>query len=256
MAFFVISFKNTFSYRAQVVFGIMSSFFIVWTTIALWNYVYIDDAEMKEIMVIYTILANLISLFYSSIIADQIATKVYNGSFAIDLLRPVSFVKINFLQALGRTMANAVIKGVPLMILLFVIYRNYLPMIQIQYLGISLIAILGAIVLYLEIYSVIGFLAFRFYEIWPFRRLMDDTIRLISGSFIPLNLFPNVLIQVSMYLPFRFLYSFPIELLLYGNVNDDIIQNLILLIIWITISGLILFGVYRSAIKKCVVQGG
>lgn len=252
----MISFKNAFSYRIQVIFGVMSSLLVVWTTIALWNYVYIDNPEMKEIMVIYTILANLVSLCYSPVIADQIAAKVYDGSFVIDLLRPVSFIKINFLQVLGSIIANAIIKGIPLMIFLFVIYRKYLVLIQIQYLGISLIAVIGAIFLYLEIYAMIGFLAFRFYEIWPFRRLMNDTLRLLSGSFIPLRLFPNILYNFAMCLPFRFLYSFPIELLLYGNRNGDIAQNLMVLAVWIGIAGIGLLGVYRNAIKKCVVQGG
>lgn len=256
MEYFWISFKNAFAYRVQVVFGVISAFFIVWTTIALWNYVYIGDKDMQANMVIYTILANLIGLCYSNVITELIADKVYKGTFAVDLLRPVSFIKINFLQALGTMMAKVAVKGIPLSLILFIIYRNYLYRIRVEYLGIALLALGCAILLYMEIYAIIGFMAFRLYEVWPFTRLMNDTIRLLAGSFIPLQLFPGALQKVAYCLPFRYLYSFPIELLLYEKIDENIVSNFMIMLVWILIFGILLGFVYQNAIRKSVVQGG
>ena len=256
MEYFWISFKNAFVYRVQVIFGIISAFLIVWTTIALWNYVYIHNGDMQENMVIYTILANIIGLCYSNIISNQIAEKVYKGSFAIDLLRPVNFIRINFQQAFGTMMANIIIKGMPLSFMLFLLYGRYMFRIKIKYLGISFLVIACAIILYMEIYAIIGFMAFRLYEIWPINRLMNDTIRLFSGAFIPLQLFPGVLRNIAHVLPFRYLYSFPIELLLYGNTKVSMIRDISNMLIWVIICGVLLGFVYKAAIKKSVVQGG
>ena len=99
-------------------------------------------------------------------------------------------------------------------------------------------------------------MAFVFYEIWPFNRLMNDTIRLLSGSFIPLVLFPNWLGKIANILPFRFMYSFPIQLLIGNETMDYVIENFMLLFAWLIVLYVLLFLTYKRAINKCTVQGG
>ena len=76
------------------------------------------------------------------------------------------------------------------------------------------------------------FLSFYFYEIWPFKRLMNDTIRFFSGAFIPLSLFPKWLKGITDILPFRYLYSFPIEIILSRKENISLTNGFFSLLIW------------------------
>ena len=65
MIYFVMSLKEYFTYRWQVVFKIFSAFIVSIATIYLWKYIYSNDFEMQRYMVQYTIISNIISIFYT-----------------------------------------------------------------------------------------------------------------------------------------------------------------------------------------------
>ena len=106
------------------------------------------------------------------------------------------------------------------------------------------------------IYALPGFSAFILIEIWPFSRLLDDMIRLLAGGFIPLAILPGFLKAIAHALPFRFLYSFPLELLFNTADMSKLLENFSLLMIWICVFAALNIVMYRLALKKAVVQGG
>lgn len=110
--------------------------------------------------------------------------------------------------------------------------------------------------MYALLYTLIGFIAFLCFEVWAFERLLDDTIRFLSGSFLPLALFPDWLKNISVFLPFRFLFSFPIEILLGNTGNEVILTNMLLMVLWIMGAGALLAMIYKKAVNIFVVQGG
>ena len=123
-------------------------------------------------------------------------------------------------------------------------------------LALALVALVLGHILYLLMYSLIGFSAFILIEIWPINRLVNDTSRLLAGSFIPLSIMPGFLQDIARVLPFRFLYSFPLELLLGSFDNRNLLQNYGLLLIWICVFAALDIAMYSIAKYKAVVQGG
>lgn len=123
MTYFIISLKEFFAFRWQVVFKIFSVFIVSIATIYLWKYIYSNDFEMQRYMVQYTIISNIISIFYTEEISENISKKIYDGTFVVELIRPVSFLKINIIQSMGTTIANAIIKVIPLILFFYVFYR-------------------------------------------------------------------------------------------------------------------------------------
>lgn len=256
MSYFWISVKKILNYRWHVVFSILGIFLTTISIIFLWKYIYRDDREMQNFMIAYAALANLLSLLYSDQCAYCIAEKVNKGTFAVDLLRPIHFLKLQFIEVTGEIAANFLIKGVPITIFLFVMYHNILKEISLIYGVLGILAIILAFLFYMMLYTILGLLAFWLYEIWPFTRLMNDTIRFLSGSFIPIALFPVWLSAPIRILPFRYLYSFPIELILKGSQCGNIGWNFVALILWDLLIGAVMLIVYKKALFRCVVQGG
>lgn len=256
MSYFGISIKKIFHYRWHLVFSIVSIFLDTIVLIFLWKYIYRDNKEMEQFMIIYAILSSLISMVYSDRCSYNIADKVYKGTFAVDLLRPIHFLKLNFMEVAGEIAANLLIKGLPLMLLWFILYWKLIRSIHLIYACMGILAIGLAFLFYMMLYTTLGTLSFWFYEIWPFNRLMNDTIRFLSGAVIPVFLFPSWLAALIQFLPFRYLYSFPIELILRGSQCEQIGRNFLVLIVWDLIIGTVMLAVYRKALFKCVVQGG
>lgn len=256
MNYFSISVKKVLHYRWHNVFCIMGSTVSTAAIILMWQYIYWKDTEMREYMTAYAILSSLISMLYTDRYAHCVAEKVYKGTFAVDLLRPVSFLKLNFTEAAGETAAELIVRGIPGGLILFGCYRGMIRRIDPGYALLGIAAVFLAFLFYMMMFTMIGFLAFRFYEIWPFCRLMNDTIRFFSGCFIPLALFPAWMQTPVRLMPFQYLYSFPIELIIKRSGCENIGWNFLILIVWNIVMAAGMMIVYRRALIRCVVQGG
>lgn len=256
MSYFRISIKKALHYKWHNVYSIMGSLLYLAVTILLWKYIYRENAQMQRYMTVYAVLSNLISLIYSNRYADSIADKVYKGTFAVDLLRPISFLKLNLTEVSGEIVAGFLVRGIPMGAILFYIYRELLKDIDLIYALLGIAALVLAFLFHMMVFTMIGFLSFRFYEIWPFNRLMNDTIRFFSGSFIPIALFPAWLQLPVRLMPFRYLYSFPIELILDGSRCENIGLNFMILIVWNVVMAAAMLFTYRRVLFHCVVQGG
>lgn len=253
MEFFWISFKNAFVYRSSVIFSILGSLFWVLVQIALWTFIYQNEQSMVEYMTAYVILANIIKIFYSREMATLIGGKVITGNFAYDLLRPVNLITMSYRILLGKLTSTVLMRAVPQALIFFPIitkslnFANFLPFLISVIIGHFLFAIL---------YSLVGFFAFIVIEIWPFKRVLEDTIRFVSGSVIPLALFPTWLQIISNFLPFKYLFDFPLRLLLNDLSTAEVINGLSISVVWLVALGSLLLSSYRSAVNKCTVQGG
>lgn len=192
-------------------------------------------------------------MFYTRGIAGRIGDKVSSGAFVTDLIRPINMFTMSWQMELADICSNFLLRGIPVILvyLPFLInnagYFNILPVLMSVALG---------HVLFLLIYSLLGFSAFILIEIWPFGRLLDDTIRLFAGGFIPLAILPSAIKSVAYVLPFRFLYSFPLELLFGKADMSKLAENFLILLVWIMVFGVLNLLMYRLALKKAVVQGG
>jgi ABC-2 type transport system permease protein len=103
---------------------------------------------------------------------------------------------------------------------------------------------------------LVGYFSFVIINIHPYVRLIDDTIRLFSGAVIPLAFFPSWLAVIAKAMPFHFMYSFPIRLLLEKLPSEEIYSCFLLMVIWIIALSIALRFAFFAAVKKCILQGG
>ena len=253
MHFFRISLKNSIVYRWSVLFSIIGSILFVAINLMLWRYLYRNDADMVSYMTKYTIISNIIAMFYARGIANRIGDKVATGAFVTDLIRPINLFTVSWQMELAGICSSFLMRGLPVILV-------YLPFLVANAGYYNIPAVFLAIVLghilFLLIYALLGFSAFILIEIWPFGRLLDDTIRLLAGGFIPIAILPVFLGDIAYVLPFRFLYSFPLELLFGKADMSKMPENFMIQIIWIAIFALLNIFMYKQALKKAVVQGG
>lgn len=252
MYLFYISLKNSFVYRYSMFFSCLGSILVIYINILLWKSLYKENTEMIQYMIRYTIMSNIIAMIYTPGISDSIGGKVSTGAFVIDLLRPINIFAMSWQTELAKTVSKFIVQGLPVAII-------FIPMlyhgVYSNILLVLLALILGHILLVL-IYALIGFLAFAIIEIWPLKLLIEDTIRLFAGSFLPIAILPGFLKSIATVLPFRFLYSFPLELLFAKVQGQSILTNYLVLLAWICVFIVLNFIVYRMALRKAVVQGG
>lgn len=80
--------------------------------------------------------------------------------------------------------------------------------------------------------------------------------RLLSGVWIPVTLFPELLYRINLWLPFRAVYAIPVSILTTEMKRKVIWQSVSVQMVWLVILyGFSLF-LWRVGRKKLVVQGG
>jgi ABC-2 type transport system permease protein len=162
----------------------------------------------------YLVLVSIVSMLTSSWTSFFLAESIRLGGLSSWLIRPCS----THLNGIANNLGEKIVKLcllVPLVSVLGIIFRSEvdLPTAPMKWLifSISLLAA-GAMTYSLDI--VIGSLAFWFEDVSAINRLRYLLSGILSGAVIPLALLPAGLREYLDAQPFRFMVSFPLEVLL------------------------------------------
>ncbi|MDR1514508.1 MAG: hypothetical protein LBS45_02340 [Synergistaceae bacterium] len=251
MYFFAIALKNSLLYRKGVFFSFFGSFIFIAVNMMLWRALFKNDHDSYSYMVRYTIVSNIVSTLYSRKIAEFVGKKISTGEFAADIARPVNFFVASWAIELANICSRFMLCGVPV-ILVFLpflfsgIYFN---------IGFFVLSVFMGHVFSILLYSLIGLGAFILVDVRPFRHLLDDTIRLLGGAFIPIVMLPSPIGEIASVLPFRFLYSFQLEMLLTPVDMARIAEGYCVLLLWIGLLAIMNISLCGLVFERSAAQG-
>lgn len=252
----VAAFKKQFAYRIPVVVTLIGSIVSVYIQIALWSYLYKNDMRNIEYMISYIVISNFISCLYEPNLAKDIEARFRTGDLAIDLIRPANVSLVFWGQAIGIAAGKFVLRGMPVSIIFALLYRDSLALIKFGHIGSFLFVSVFSTIIHNSLFFSIGYLSIKTNAIWPYVRIVNDTIRFVSGSVIPLKLFPEMFRKLLHFLPFGMLYSFPIELLLGELAVRSMREGFLLLVLWALLFALLEKVMYNVLSKGIAIQGG
>ena len=178
--------KTRLVYQASVMFSVLGSILAILAQMALWRYLYEGNEEQTGYMLAYVVLASIIGFVYYGNIAKDIEGRIRTGDLAMDLIKPASSLALFWGIAEGNVLAKLILQGIPILLVFSFTFAGR----GIQPGGILLfvIALLMGHILFTLIYICLGYLAFVTIAVWPYLRLVNDTIRFLSGSVVPLSL--------------------------------------------------------------------
>ncbi|MDO9399819.1 MAG: hypothetical protein Q7T79_04020 [bacterium] len=113
--------------------------------------------------------------------------------------------------------------------------------------------ICGAI-LSLFLYTIVGLLSFWVEDINPIFWIVDKTIMLLGGSYLPIALFPAFMLKIALYSPFG--ASQFVTHTVYKTWQTNWYQLIGIQLFWIILSGLIIYFIFKEAKKKISINGG
>ena len=103
---------------------------------------------------------------------------------------------------------------------------------------------------------IIGLMAFWLIVTWPMNMLLSAIYKLLSGSWIPVAMFPEMLGRLNLFLPFRAIYSIPVTIITTPMEKGNIYSDLGVQLAWILILYTATAVIWRIGKKKLIVQGG
>lgn len=168
----------------------------------------VADLSWREAIAYFTIMATLTRLFPFGQLTQHLSTSIYKGDLTVQLSRPLPV----WLLPLAEMLANAIITlmtATPLLIIATIISGQtsihsplFIPL------------LLAGFIIQFWLYYMIGLTAFWIEKVSGVLFSTNLTVAFLSGSQLPLSIFPHHLEQIIWWTPFPYLYYLPTQVLL------------------------------------------
>jgi ABC-2 type transport system permease protein len=227
-----ISWSFYMSYRLNFVlqvFGPAIVFFVI--KINLWSSVFNADETTLingytfSTMVAYHAWVMVVSLMGQGHTGVNLAEDIRHGRISSYLIYPIEFWEFHT----AGFLAFQCIQFFSAIIFLFLLWAASflaLPSILILCQGIFYIFCVGVFWYALQYFT--GLMAFYLEETWMFRVLIQVIVGFLSGSLMPIDFFPNWLLELIKYTPFPYMGYYPVKILM-GEMTFSMTYPLILL---------------------------
>lgn len=250
-------FKSQFQYTDATLIRLGSAFLAFFIQVSLWTAL-LSSGESAgttvEEMVVYVVLTMFVSALTSANIATMLEPAIRDGSVAYQFLRPTSFKYYCFSEMFGKNLYQVVTSTVPVVILVFLFYRPQLP--SLPYGIFFLLSLVLGCGIMLELTYIFGLLAFFTQRAWYINWYLEAFSVFFGGTTVPLWFYPQILNQISYFLPFRYVSFEPINFFL---ERTDLSQGpwfLLIALFWILVLKLVGAGIYRQVEQKLSINGG
>lgn len=187
-------------------------------------------------------------------LATFIMQDIKSGTIEILLSKPIQYLSYRMWWQLGAglysffvvcllgTVTLMAIVGIPASMLSWFFVMTF-----------AIVFVLG-IILSLLIYAVVGLFAFWIEDIKPLYWIVDKTVMILGGSYLPVALFPKIMYKIAIWSPFgssQFLTH-----TMYDTWKTGYLEMIGIQVFWVTVLGVLVSYMFGRAHKKVSVNGG
>jgi ABC-2 type transport system permease protein len=207
----------TLTYRAWLFWLLLGNLPVPVISLLVWRGAAALGAELpvaQTYLVTYFVLVALVSMLTSCWSAAFLADSIRLGDLASWLVRPCSTHLNGIANNVAEKIAKLVLMVPMVAVLALVVHRQVrLPSDPLRWLGFVVAIVLGAVITF-AIDVLLGSLAFWLEEVSGLLRARNLVAGVLSGAVVPLALMPAAFQPALALQPFRFVVSFPLEVLL------------------------------------------
>jgi ABC-2 type transport system permease protein len=247
------SLATQFQYRVAMIIWMLSLVFepiiylVVWTTIARSNGGEISGYSTGDFAAYYLV---MMMVMHSTQIWHMWEYEWYirAGMFSARLLRPIHPIHQDASE-------NLSFKLLTLSIVLILLFKPTLnPPLWVIFAFVPVL-IAAAVLSFITGWAV-TMAAFWTTRTMAINQMYFVAMFFFSGQIAPLSLLPSLFQTIAKVLPFRWILSFPVELLLGRLSTEETITGFFIQLIWIGVIGLLLRLIWRAAVRRYAAVGG
>lgn len=228
----------------------------VWLSISAGNP---NLALSSSQLIFYFLAVFIVSTSTSAWGAYFIAEDIRKGDFSKYLTKPFGMFEDYAIRNIAEKIHKLIFIFLVNIMLLLIFYKSFdLSQMHINSFSVILFAVsllLGAVTYFL-MDVIIGVCAFRFQDIDFLRGIHSMARDLLSGKVIPLILMPSSLSALLMFSPYRYVVSFPVEIMLGKLTNEQLVIGFITEICWLLVFFIIYKFLYAKGVKLYQGSGG
>ncbi|MCK8058522.1 MULTISPECIES: ABC-2 family transporter protein [unclassified Fusibacter] len=201
----------------------------------------------------YLVVTELVTLSRPNV-HMQITKDVKDGSIAYLLNKPYDYILYNFSLFLGETGIKLMTNGL-VGLLVGLVFVGPLNGANLLYLPFVLVSIVLGCMLNFFIYMTLALTAFWFEENQAFFWIYSKLVFTMGGMLIPIDLFPEWLQKIAVYMPFAYVTYVPARLAVHFDMGL-FISNVSVQLCYVVTFYLLANVLYRKGARQLNVQGG
>jgi ABC-2 type transport system permease protein len=187
-------------------------------------------------------------------ISRSIMQDVQSGNVEVLFTKPISYLAYRTWWQIGSGLYPfVIITTAGCLVLKFIIGIPQTMTIGI-FLPTLFLVFLGACILSVIIYIIVGLLSFWIEDINPVFWIVDKSVMILGGSYLPVALFPGFMYQLALYSPFG--ASQFITHTVYASWQSQWYYLIGIQIFWILALGILMLGIFKKVREKVSVNGG
>jgi ABC-2 type transport system permease protein len=228
-------------------------YLVIWTTIARQSGGVVSGYSEND-FIVYFIAWTYVRQMTVAWDPFWMEQRIRHGEFTSLFLRPLHPIygdAVNMIA--GKVFEQVFI--LPIVLVLVLIFRP-----QFHFVGWAILAfipvLLVAFLLRYTISYVLAVSAFWTTRVTALFRLYIGVEFFVSGRIAPISILPDWAQLIAAWLPFRWMFYFPLEVLLGRLSPAETISGLGWQLIWLALSGLLLVVFWRAAAKHYTAVGG
>ncbi|OME94805.1 MULTISPECIES: ABC transporter permease [Paenibacillus] len=261
-AVFSMGVQHSMEYRFHFFLGLLGATFPILVQYFIWTAVYRHSGQDALFsysygqIILYTILAGLVSKLIATQFEHQIADDIKNGGLNKYLIKPISYFGYRLVSFFGQ---KAIYYGITALLLIGIIgFASAGGVLELQAIRLILFAVTlsGALLLNFLIAYCICASAFYLHEISYFFVITSLLVNILSGGMFPLEIFGESVVKALQYTPFPYTIYFPVNILSGKAEASAMYQGLLIQCGWILLFFWLSRLTWRVSMKKYSAVGG
>ena len=254
-----VVFLDQIEYPANFYYWLILSLFPLFVMSYLWLSVFRNQSSVAGFslssMITYYFLTLVISRL-NSYTAFWLSDIIREGRLSAFLLQPINFLAYLLTRVMSRKFITFII-SLPLILFVTWLLKDYLilPVSGFYFLA-FLLNFLFSLFLFAFLGFILGLVSLWITQIGSLVYFYYTLLSFLGGSFLPLSFFPETFSKVLTFLPFNYLYYFPILVWL-GKVSPlETYRGLSISFIWLMILYFIYKSLWSAGLRRWESYGG
>lgn len=252
-------FKNSIQYSGRLLVDTVGVLSRCWILLILYWYVFkLNNGAINGTGFIFIAWSIFFYFSFSVLrirdISILIMSDIQSGNIEVLLSKPISYLSYRTWWQVGSGLYSFIVTTILTVIVLIITIGVTNTMTTTIFIPTLILTFICGLALSLLIYSIVGLLSFWIEDINPVYWIIDKTIMILGGSYLPVALFPSFMYKVSLYSPFG--ASQFVTHTVYESWQTNWYQLIGIQLFWIILLSLIVYFMFEKAKQKVSVNGG
>jgi len=249
-----LSFQQQLIYRGNILMYRFGEFASTLILILIWVVVYtqrdmLEGYTLAE-MITYSAGIGIIDALSRTWISDSIERDVHKGRLSSLLLKPLNYFRYRFIFDFSRKQISSWFSILTYFVIILILRRYFVLNVDIVRWALFFVSVIGVVLLRFLLSFFIGLLSFWFIQIGGFVYTFGVLLRIMTGSYMPLELFPKLFGRVVGFLPFAYMQYFSMQIYL-GKISVlEAAKGLGTQLFWMVVLFCLVKLVWKKALRR------